>query len=74
MKQITRQEKEIIVANGWDNDYWRSGCKGITITSRTHSKAKTYWAVDSLAFKVWDHIGRTVDDKEYKEWQRKYKK
>lgn len=74
MKQITRQEKEIIVANGWDNDYWRSGCKGISVTSRTHSKAKTYWAIDTLAFKVWEHIGRTVDDKDYQEWLKKSKK
>ena len=73
MKQITRQEKDIITENGWDKDYLRCGCKGISVASRTHTRAKTYWAIDTLAFKVWEYTGRNVQDAEYQEWLKKSK-
>lgn len=68
MKQITRQEKDIITSLGWDKDYLRSGCSGISISAKTHSRAKTYWAIETLAFRVWEYTGRNVNDKDYQEW------
>lgn len=68
MKQITRQEKDIIEALGWDKDYHRSGCKGVSVASKTHTRAKTYWAIETLAFRVWKYTNRNVNDKDYQEW------
>lgn len=73
MKQITRQEKEYIESMGWEKEYLHAGCKGISIASKTHPRAKTYWAIDTLAFKVWSAMNRNVDDKDYKEWLKKQK-
>jgi len=73
LKQITRQEKDMIESMGWDKDYRSSGCKGISVVSKTHPRAKTYWAIDTLAFKVWKATGRNIDDKDYQEWLKKQK-
>lgn len=62
MKQITRQERDFIINMGLDKPYCNAGCKGI---SRTKGSAKTYYAIDYLAFAAWEALGIKTDDKDY---------
>ena len=53
---------------GWDKPEKNQGCNGISIISPTHPKAKNYYAIDTLAFKVWRKMGRKSGDEDYEKW------
>ena len=56
---------------GWDKPERNGGCKGISIISPTHPKAKNYYAIDYLAFRIWKRNGVNSFDPDYIAWLNK---